>query len=180
MKRQLTPTDYYCHRLQDHSIILASPFPLSAERQNDPLRPSLLGAMIPKTIYSDDLFPRLLAVYSEMKVASLKRIPSSTVSVSPIFSLRVTLCCLGMYCGLISEKFRRRGIGQDGRSSYLVDVRLCARSAGDDLLYKTGHFGHHVNLVQALLKVRLQQSHDGLPIFGRAAPVSLDGLRLWP
>lgn len=36
--------------------------------------------------------------YSEMKVASLNRMPSSTVSWSPIFSFKVTFCFLGMYC----------------------------------------------------------------------------------
>lgn len=35
--------------------------------------------------------------YSEMKVASLNSVPSSTVSSSPTFSFRVTLCFLGMY-----------------------------------------------------------------------------------
>lgn len=44
------------------------------------------------------------SLYSEMKVDSLKRMPSSTVSVSPIFNFNVTLFFLGMYCNHMLDR----------------------------------------------------------------------------
>lgn len=86
----------------DSPYVPDRPCTLSPERHDGSLH--LPGLCFPKPstceIVPIPLSKTLLAhlSYSEMKVASLNRMPSSTVCWSPIFSFRVTFCFLGMYC----------------------------------------------------------------------------------
>lgn len=166
-RRRILPLITRCKTIADS---LTYPPPLNARMHYESFviqRPSMSG-IVSKTH---------LILYSEMKVASLSRTPSSTTSVSPIFSLKVTLVFLGMYYRDVLARFRQSSARS---SSYLVDVRLRASSTGHYLLHEPWDFGHDIDSVKAVLKVSLQHRFHRLAIFSHSSPLKPGRLRLGP